>query len=258
MNSVEREYKPHRLTLKSTMISLSAFLVLWQFAVWLFDTAEYVLPSPFVVTQALFQDRMIILHHLGPTFLNWGLGVLLSVALSLGVWICCYWSDRLDRFLVPILTLSQSVPTLAIAPLLMVWFGIGMAPKLILVTMACFFPIAVGLLSGLQASKDRYSRLISILRLSKFDALRQVHWYGSLSAFFIGLRVSASYAFVASVMVELIGSENGLGIYLIRAQSSYRTEAVIGAVAIMIAVSLVTTIMIDALQRRVVFWRDSV
>jgi putative hydroxymethylpyrimidine transport system permease protein len=235
-------------------LTLTSLMVVWHVASSF--TPPYVLPPPILVFQTAFSDASLIKDQITVTMIQWIVGVGLSLVFGILLSVVCFFWKPIHSFLTPLLTMTQSIPTLAMAPLLLVWFGLGLTPKVILVFIACFFPVTHGLLSGLQQAQLRYSMISDMMRLGRWQSLRHVYGPAALPSLFMGLRVSASYAFVSSVMVELIGSEKGLGIYLTRAQSSYRTEAVILAVFLMMAISLATTGGLVLLERKWVFWKD--
>jgi putative hydroxymethylpyrimidine transport system permease protein len=241
----------------SALLSIGLLFLFWHFIVLIFRPADYVLPSPASVLATFVTDLPILAEQSAVTLVEWLVGLSISVLASITFAVVCFYVPRLESMITPLLTLSQSIPTLALAPLLLIWFGIGMTPKIILVVVGCFFPIAFALLSGLQQAKKQYSLIVQMFKIPNQKALTQIYAPAALPQLFIGLRVSASYAFVAAVMVELIGSEKGLGIYLIRAQSSYRTEAVIAVVLIMVMVSMLSTLVLDLLEKRFIFWQPT-
>jgi len=216
---------------------------------------EYVLPSPGRVLTTLLEDKSILWSHAEETLKEWAVGLGLSVILALMLSWLAFASSKFSAFLQRILVVSQSVPYLTIAPLLLLWLGLGAAPKIVLILLTCTFPVAQLTLSGLISAQKEFAILATVLRLEKQRALRLIYVPAALPDFFEGVKISVTYAFVSSVMAELIGSEAGLGVYLSRAQSAYRTDRVMAAVLLIVLFSLLCTWCVELISKKVLFWR---
>lgn len=220
-----------------------------------FAVPDYLVPKPSQVLTVLRDDFSLLMEHFWYTSAEWAIGLILSVLFALILAVLCFFSSALEKLVHPILVISQSVPYLVFAPVLLIWLGLGMAPKVVLIVLTCVFPIASGVLDGLRAAKQEYAVVVAMLRFSPLKAFANVYFPASLSYFFTGLRMSVTYAFVSAVLAELIGSEKGLGVYIIRAQNSYRIDKVLAAVLIVVAASLVTAALTARLQHKIVFWK---
>ena len=234
-----------------------AFIILWEALVRTLQIPDYLVPGVWQVARVFFEDAATLFSQTAYTFVEWIVGVCLSILIGVAVALACFRWRRVRDTFGPILIVSQSVPYLAFAPLLLIWLGLGMTPKIVLVVLSCAFPVALALDEGLQKSRAEFHVVVSMMKLKWSRALRHVYFPAAMPQLFTGLKISASYAFVSTVMAELIGSESGLGIYLTRAQASYRTDRVVAAVVVIVVISIMTTYVVDQVKLRVVFW-DSV
>ena len=240
--------------LVSLFFAIVCLPLLWQWAVNYFAPPSYLLPSPLQVLQTLISDRNQILMQSVSTFLEWIIGLLLSILIGFVTALILFLSAAIRNILEPVLILSQSVPYLVFAPLLLLWLGLGILPKIVLVTLSCAFPIALVLEKGLTAAKNEYELLVTMLKLPWHSALLHVYLPAAAPDFFAGLRIAVSYAFVSCVLAEFMGSESGLGVYLTRAQSSYRADKVIAASILIVIITLASVSIVDFIKNKVVFW----
>lgn len=235
---------------------LAATLVgLWSLSVRHFSIPDYILPAPETVFGTLQQDSGLLWGHFTHTFEEWAIGLVASVVLAVSLSLAAFNSRHLERYIERFLVISQAVPYLTIAPLLLLWLGLGAAPKIVLILLTCTFPIAQLTLSGLHNAREQYSVLATILRCSSRRALVKIYAPAALPDFFEGVRISVTYAFVSTVLAELIGSEAGLGVYLSRAQSAYRTDRVLAVVFLIVFFSLICTWMVSLLSKKFLYWK---
>ncbi len=218
---------------------------------------DYIIPLPSQVTEVFLADWEILLHNTKVTTIEWLLGILLSIFLGLFLSIISFYSSKIRTILSPLLIISQSVPYLVFIPLLMIWLGLGIAPKVVLVVLTCSFPIAIVLQKDLIYAQKEYHLFIKMLKISPTKALFHVYFPYSLPGFFNALKISVSYSFGSAVLAELMGSEDGLGIYLLRAQATFRTDKVLAVVIIIISISLLSTYLVSLLNNKLIFWTST-
>ncbi len=240
--------------LGTTLGVAAAVLLVWEGAVRIFELPRYLLPSPVDVARILVNDAALLGRQGLVTAQEWALGLALSIVAAFALCGACYASRCVRNSVRPLLVASQAVPYLTFAPLLLLWLGLGMTPKVVLVLLTCSFPIAAVWLDALLDARKEYEAVCAMLKMSRVRAFFAVSLPASLQGFFSGLKVSVSYAVVSATMAELIGSEAGLGVYIIRAQSTYRTDRVMAAVFVVVVASLLSTWLVEILRRRVVFW----
>ena len=203
------------------VVALLLIVLLWFLLSETGVVPGYMLPSPVDVVRALIGDFPIIIGHAGVTlqeaFYGLGIGILLAFITA----------SLMDHFLIlnrafyPIMIITQTIPTIAIAPVLVLWMGFGMAPKITLVVITTFFPITVGLLDGYK-SVDRDSiDLMRAMGATKLQIFRHVKLSAAMPQFFAGLKISASYAVVGAVISEWLGGFVGHGVYMTRVKQAY-------------------------------------
>ncbi|MCI3927176.1 ABC transporter permease [Paenibacillus sp. TRM 82003] len=215
----------------------------------------YVLPSPLAVGKALAADYALVWKHTESTLGIAVAGFAIGCGVGLAVAFALHLVPLLRSAISPLLILSQNVPIVVLAPLLVVWFGYGLTPKLILLTLVCFFPVAIATLDGL-ARADRnmigYMRMAGATRWQTFSKL-ELPW--SLPAMFSGLKVSAAYSVLGAVIAEWSGAKRGLGIYLHLMQSGYRVAHMFVAIFVIATLSLALFGLVVALERYVIRWQ---
>lgn len=223
---------------------------------WL-EIPAYLVPLPSSVAQVLQDDSGLLWEQFKTTALECVAGLGVSVCLGFLISIVIFSSQFFKTLLRPFLVVSQSVPYLTFAPLLLLWLGLGPLPKIVLVVLTCTFPIALAFEQGLQQARAEYEVVVAMLKLKPVSAIRHVYLPYALPHFFSGLKISVTYAFVSTVLAELIGSESGLGVYMTRAQSSYRTDRVVACCAVIVAASLALSFVVNYAEKRFVFWNTT-
>lgn len=214
----------------------------------------YMLPSPVDVVKALIGDFPIIMEHARTTLQEAFYG------LSIGIILAFITATLMDHFLIlnrafyPIMIITQTIPTIAIAPVLVLWMGFGMAPKITLVVITTFFPITVGLLDGYK-SVDRDS--IDLMRAMGATKL-QIFWHVKIPAampqFFAGLKISASYAVVGAVISEWLGGFVGLGVYMTRVKQAYAFDKMFAVIIFIVVISLLLMAVVSVIRRVSMPW----
>lgn len=220
------------------IISLAVLLGLWQLAVSLLHTPAYVLPGPGAVWHALTQDAAPLLRHaqvtLGETLI--GLGVACLVALITGL--AMAWWQGLYHALFPLLVVSQTLPVIVLGPLLTLWFGFELWPKIILVVLMSYFPIIVAFVDALKVQDREQTLLFETMGASKWQLYRYLRLPRGMQGYLSGLKVAATYSMGGAIIGEWLSAEAGLGYYMIRAKNAFAINKVFAAIAVIIALSL--------------------
>ena len=154
----------------------------------------------------------------------------------------------------PLIVLTQTVPTVAIAPLLVLWFGYEMTPKVILIVITTFFPIAVGLLNGFRSTDSDSMNLLRAMGAGRWQIFRYIKLPGAMSQFFAGLRISASYAVVGAVISEWLGGFSGLGVYMTRVKQAFAFDKMFAVILLISIISLLLMKGVDYLQKICMPW----
>ena len=236
--------------------TIAGLLLLWQAALMAGWLPEYMLPSPVDVVKAFVTDFPLLMHHAGTTLYEAfaGLGIAIVLALVLSALM-----DRLPflyKALNPILVLTQTIPTVAIAPLLVLWMGYETAPKITLVVIAGFFPLVVNLLNGYRAADPDAIRMLRAMGASPMQIFFHIKLPGSMSYFFSGLYIATSYAIVGAVISEWLGGFSGLGVYMTRVKKSYSYDKMFAVIFLISLISLVLLWIIRKLRNRMVAWEE--
>ena len=205
-----------------TLLLATALLSAWQGYCRLAGVSPLVLPAPTDVLRALIVERARIGPHALSTALVAALGFATSVAVAFAASVALQFGPWLRRGLMPLLIASQTVPLVALAPLMILWFGFGLLPKVLLVILVTFFPILVSLLSGYAQVPQAYLDLLTSMRAGRLRTFRRATLPAARASFFAGLRISATYAIVATIFAEYAGARQGLGIYILTAKNSFR------------------------------------
>ena len=212
------------------------------------------LPSPVSVAQALVTDWPLLARHAATSLAEAGLGLGAGVALGFVVALAMDRFELLYRAFYPIVVLTQTIPTVAIAPLLVLWFGYGMLPKVVLIVVTTFFPITVGLLEGLRSVDPDEIDLMRAMGASRWQIMRHAKLPAALPQLFGGLKISAAYAIVGAVIAEWLGGFSGLGVYMTRVRKAYSFDKMFAVIFLISALSLVLMWVVDALRRAVMPW----
>lgn len=220
------------------VLALAAVLIFWEAAVRLFQIPLYVLPSPTEVLNALISDRLTLLGHSVITVAEalLGMGISLVLAVVLGILMDAFVPLR--QVVYPILVVTQTVPMIVLAPILIIYLGFGLTPKILTVVLMCFFPIAVSFTDGMAQLDPEYIHLVRSFGAGRWTAYRLVKIPAAVPSLISGLKVAATYSVSGAVVGEWIGAQKGLGYYLLRVKNGYMLDKVFACVLVIIFLSL--------------------
>ena len=210
---------------------------------------KYMLPSPVEVVKAFINDFSILMAHAAVTIEEAVIGLLIGVALAFVFAILMDRFSFLYKALYPILVITQTIPTIAIAPVLVLWMGFSVAPKIALVVLTTFFPITVSLLDGFRSVDEDEIRLMRSMGANRVQIFRHVKLPSSLDQFFSGLKVSSSYAIVGAVISEWLGGFEGLGVYMTRVKKAYAFDKMFAVIFLVSLVSLLLMAFVAFLKK---------
>ncbi len=229
-------------------------LIVWQ-AVSSFGVIDsFLLPSPLQVAQAFLAEFPILMEHSIVTLAEAFLGLLLGILFGFIMAVLMDQFEGLYKACYPLIILTQTVPTVAIAPLLVLWFGYEMTPKIILIVITTFFPITVGLLNGFQSADADSMNLLRAMGAGRWQIFRHIKLPGAMSQFFAGLRISASYAVVGAVIAEWLGGFGGLGVYMTRVKKTFAFDKMFAVIFLISVISLMLMKGVDLLQKKCMPW----
>lgn len=226
-----------RRILPAVFIAL-ALLGSWEFYCAWADVSPLILPAPSDVALALAANRAEVSEHAASTLSVAALGFSLSVAFAFLISVALHFLPPLERGLMPLLVVTQTVPLIALAPLMILWFGFGLLPKMLLVILVTFFPMLVSLLSGYARASRDHLDLLASMGAGKATLFRRARLPAARPAFFAGLRISATYAIVAAIFAEYAGARRGIGIFILSAKNNFRADLVLAAVVVSATLTL--------------------
>ena len=229
-------------------------LIVWQLVSSTGLVDNFMLPSPVQVVKAFITEFPTLMEHslvtLAEAFIGLAFGILLGFVMA----VLMDQFDGLYKAFYPLIVLTQTVPTVAIAPLLVLWFGYEMTPKIILIVLTTFFPIAVGLLNGFKSADKDSINLLRAMGADRWQIFNHIKFPGALSEFFAGLRISASYAVVGAVISEWLGGFSGLGVYMTRVKKAFSFDKMFAVIFLISIISLLLMKGVDLLQKKCMPW----
>ncbi len=231
-----------------------ALLTGWEALVWLFAIPDWLLPPPSQIATTFAHDLPILQRHAMVTLLTTALGFALTLVVGFVLAIAIDASPLLRRAIYPLLVFSQTIPIVALAPLLVVGFGFGLLPKVLVVALVTFFPIVINTVDGLRSSDPAALQLLQAMNAKRLSLLWLLRLPSALPAIFSGLKIAITYSVIGAVLAEWIGASAGLGVYISRSLRAFRTDQVFVAI---LATSLVTLLLFGvtlALERWLTPW----
>lgn len=238
-------------TLLRGTISTIILLLIWQIIVIGFNLPPYILPTPLLVLKSLQQYGILILQQAIPTLIEAGFGFLLSLIFGVFWALLLIYFRPVRLWFLPILLLSQALPTFAIAPLFVLWLGYGMASKIATTCLMLFFPITSSFYDGLRSTPKHYLDLANIMNATKWRFLRYIQIPQALPALGNGLRVAATFAPMGAVIGEWVGASEGLGFLILNANSRMQIDFMFAALLVLIVLTLIFYFAIDFLVKKI-------
>lgn len=230
-------------------------LCIWEFLVRLLQVDAYTLPAPSAIFKSFFNDFSTYHVHLYPTLLLVVLGIICSIFCGVCVAILLRLIPVLHDYIYPLLIMSQNVPVIVIAPLLVIWFGFGILPKLIVITLVCFFPITVSLLEGFNETDKELEKYMKMMGATRLERFTKLEWPNSMPYFFNGLKIAGTYSVMGAIISEWLGSDKGLGKFMLIAQRAFQVDQVFVAIVWIIIFAMVIYSVIYIIQRMILRWQ---
>ena len=222
-------------------------------------TQDILVPAPSDVATALWEDRDLLVDNAWVTLGEMLLGFALAVVIGVGLALAMHLNGTVRDALYPLVVASQTIPIIAIAPILVIWLGFGIGPKLVVIALICFFPITVNTYDGLRSVDAEAIRMMRTLDAGRGAILRRVELPASLPFFFSGAKIAAAIAAIGAVFGEWVGSDEGLGHLILTAQSQSLTARVFAAVIVLSFFAIALFAILTLLERRFAWWgRDGI
>lgn len=236
------------------MVVFVGILALWWAIAIIFDFKNYILPSPLVVAQSLWQGRVYLFSNSLITIYEIILGFILGIAAGASLALLLMLSKMLQKWLMPVLIISQSIPVFALAPILVVWFGYGILSKVIAGILVIFFPVTTAFFDGLRRTNQGYLDLAETMGASPFSQLIHIRLPAALPALGSGIRVAAAIAPIGAIIGEWVGSSGGLGYIMLNANARLQTPTCFAAVFILSVIAMILWYMTNLVLKHVIYW----
>ncbi len=216
---------------------------------------DFLVPSPAEIGESLWQNRELLAENAWVTLKEILLGFAIGLAAGLAFAVALRLSATLRRAFYPLMVASQAVPILIVAPILVVWFGYGIGPKLAIVALLCFFPIAVSTADGLRSVDPEATKMMRTLDASRAQILWRVEAPTALPFAFSGTRIAITFAPIGAIFGEWVGADSGLGHLILQDNAQFETARLFAAVVVLAAIAISLFALVALAERRVVTWR---
>lgn len=239
-------------------ITLTVLLALWQALVWATGLPHFLLPSPARVAGALASNVSLLAHHAAFTLSEILLGLLLGTVLGMLSALTMTYFRPARRWLMPVLVISQSIPVFALAPILVLWLGYGMASKVAMATIIIYFPVTAAFFDGLRRTEPGWIDLARTMGASRWAMVLRVRVPAALPALASGLRVATAFAPIGAVVGEWVGSSAGLGYLMLHANARMQVDLMFAALFVLAVMAVTLYAIVDAGLRRVLPWQPDI
>jgi len=235
--------------------TVAGLVLLWQVGVWVSDVPPYILPAPAEVAGAWVARPALILRHASTTILEILLGLTLGVALGIASAASLTYFRPVRRWLLPALVISQALPVFALAPILVLWFGYGLASKVAMAVLIIYFPVTAAYYDGLRHTSEGLLDLAKTMRATPYAVLRYVRLRAALPSLASGIRVATAVAPIGAVVGEWVGSSAGLGYLMLHANARMQVDLMFAALITLAGFAVALYFLVDAALKRLLYWQ---
>jgi putative hydroxymethylpyrimidine transport system permease protein len=241
-------------TLARPLVTLAGLLLAWWCITRFTGVPAFMLPDPGAVARAMVAQAPLLFWSTLTTLAEIVLGLLIGTLLGGSLALAMVFSRGLQRWLMPILLLSQAIPVFALAPLLVLWFGFGISSKVVMAVLVIFFPITASFFDGLRRADIGWLDLARTMNASPWAMLRHVRLMAALPSFGAGLRVAAAIAPIGAIIGEWVGSSAGLGYVMMNSNARVQTDVMFAALFVLAVVAILLWVVVDRLLKRLLYW----
>ena len=235
--------------------AVAALLLLWQMVCMAGLIPAYMLPSPLGVLQAFVSELPLLWENSLITLQEAFVGLVLGVSVGFLAALLMDAFQILYKAFYPLLIITQTIPSVAIAPLLVLWFGYEMTPKIILIVISTFFPVTVGLLDGFRSADQDAIGLLRSMGANRMQIFRYIKFPSALPQLFSGLRIAAAYSVVGAVISEWLGGFGGLGVYMTRVKKAFAFDKMFAVIFLISAISLALMALVEYAEKKCMPYR---
>jgi ABC-type nitrate/sulfonate/bicarbonate transport system permease component len=243
----DRAFKPQ-------IWGIAIFIIVWEIGVWVSHIEPWILPPPSRVLVSLVESFYLIVKHTKITLYESMVGFIGAIIISFILALLMDSIPVLKKALYPILIISQTIPIITVAPLFIIWFGYDLLPKIIIVGLVCFFPIAVSFIGGLESTDREMYDLLKSMGATKIQIFRILKLPGAMPSLFSGLKIAATYSIMGAVIGEWLGAKAGLGEFMRRSMHSFAVDRTFAAILVITLLSLGIFWIISLLEIHLMPW----
>jgi NitT/TauT family transport system permease protein len=229
-----------------------SLLAVWQFVVPWLGVPKFIVPTPLQVAQRIATDHQLLWDNLVPTMIEAVLGFFLGNAAAILLAIAFVYSKTVERAYFPVVLFLNTIPVLAIAPIIVLTFGVGIFPKVVIAAIICFFPTLVNMTRGLDAVSANERELMHVLSAGPLEVFWRLRAPRSLPFLFASLRIAATACVVGAIVGEWIGANRGLGSVIIQSTFNYRSDLLYAAIIVSSSLAVAIFLVVTAVERRVI------
>lgn len=237
------------------LVAVLLLLLAWEACVHIYQVESWFLPAPSAILQETVRSAPRLWLHTRATLEIAAIGSLLGAVVGISLAVLLHTSlPFLRRAIYPLIILSQNIPIVALAPLLVAWLGFGILPKILIIALMCFFPILVATLQGLDYPEPALLDYLQMAGAGRRQIFFILELPNSLPHIFSGLKVAATYSMMGAVISEWLGAQEGLGVYMRLAAASFRIDRIFASILVIVAASLLYFASIELLEKRIIRW----
>jgi NitT/TauT family transport system permease protein len=237
------------------LLVVGVLLAVWELASIQFGIPEYIAPRPSVIAECVVEESGVLLRNLVPTaqasLLGFAIGNALAIAMAVGF----VYSKRLERSVYPLAVMSKTIPTVAISPLLVMIFGSGLTPKIIIAALICFFPTLVNMLKGFESVAANEIELFRIMSASRREVFVKLRFFKSLPYLFAALKIATTNAVIGAIVAEWIGSAEGIGALIVQASFNFDAPLLYASMFVAGVFALLFFGAVGVVERVVLRWK---
>ena len=237
-------------------ILLFSLILVWEAVVRVFNIHPVILPAPTRILEATIRDWNLLINNMAFTMLEVMIGFAIGFATGMILAIMIVYSPTLERTVYPLVVASQTIPVFAIAPLLVIWFGFGIWPKVFIAALIVFFPICVNEVEGLRSAEPEMINLLKSLSASRLKIFRLVEFPASIPYLLAGCQMGITYAVIGAVIGEWVGSNRGIGNLMLQANAMNKTDRVFAAILILSVVTMLLFVSVSVISKIALPWKD--
>ena len=231
-------------------------LIIWQLVVILFDLPPYILPGPDKVIISLHENAELLWENTLITMSEMIIGLALGVMAGIALALILVYFTALRPWLLPLLLITQAIPTFAMAPIIMLWFGYGLASKIVMTMLMIFFPVATCCYDGLRHTHKDWLDMAQTMGGNRYSVMRHIRWPSALPALASGLRVAVVVAPIGAVVGEWVGSSAGLGYMMLQANARLWVDQMFAALSVLAFCSITLYFLTDRLMKKLIPWQQ--